>query len=480
MSRIATRSARSLAFNSLALVGGRILLSLGRLGVAVAVARLAGAQQFGEYVLLLGFVAIFEWLVDFGQTDIAVRRICAEPAETQAELATLAALKRTTSLALGAALPLVLAALQYSAAFLLGGLAASVAIVAYGFLQTDRALLKVGMRLDLDIASELAGLAVMLPATALAARWGGSPWALGAAYSLSRVVHALMLRGFANRVAGTEVKPGAAWQLARTAAPLGLAGLMVALYDGLVPIMLSKLMTLDDVARYGVASRFAVPVLTVVQAITGAFFPVLARRSGARGALAQAQAAALFVTLIVAGGLAVGLAGGAHFLVAIFGGKVVGATDVLRWMCWLVLARAFTMTMTPLIVIGGRQDLGLWLTLLSLVAQAIAIPLLVPHFGVLGVVIGYLAIELIIGVGPVSWLALAATATRIDWSVPARIIAAAAAAVLIGDRLPIAGAFLGGVASGLIFLGLVYASGVMAPARLQMVGMILRDRGATA
>ena len=60
-------------------VGARLLLSLGRLGVALLISRLAGKDTFGEYALLLSILTLFEWLVDFGQTDISVRDACQSP-----------------------------------------------------------------------------------------------------------------------------------------------------------------------------------------------------------------------------------------------------------------------------------------------------------------------------------------------------------------------------------------------------------------
>jgi O-antigen/teichoic acid export membrane protein len=111
--------------------------------------------------------------------------------------------------------------------------------------------------------------------------------------------------------------------------------------------------------------------------------------------------------------------------------------------------------MSPLIVVGGRQALGLVLTCTSLAVQIAVILLLVPQMGIIGVGWGYLGIELTLGVIPVSILGMWATGIRLNWSRPIAIIACAAGSALFVSVTPIDGSFSGGILAGLLFAALV-------------------------
>jgi len=91
----------------------------------------------------------------------------------------------------------------------------------------------------------------------------------------------------------------------------------------------------------------------------------------------------------------------------------------------------------------------------------------VPRFGVMGIAIGYLGVELVVGVGPVSLIGCLVAGVRLDWSRPARIAAAAIAAALALDVAPFAGGWIAGFTAPLLFLALTSASGVLGPAMLR-------------
>src|SRR5262249_17491097 len=65
--------------NSIVLIAGRLSISLSRLIVAGLVIRGYGRDIFGQYSLVFGTLAIAEWLVDFGTTDVFVRDISRKP-----------------------------------------------------------------------------------------------------------------------------------------------------------------------------------------------------------------------------------------------------------------------------------------------------------------------------------------------------------------------------------------------------------------
>lgn len=453
-------SARSLLHNSASLVAGRIALSALRMISALIVARLAGAADFGAYMLVLAYVTLFEWLVDFGQTDIAVRDIAHMPARRDTLLTVLARIKALQGVAGAAALPLLLLAMGDDRALVLAGLVGGASVLANAWLQPARAALRLAMRMDRDIAAELAGTLATLPLLAAAA-WAGAPIALlTAAFAAARLVQAGLAIHWAAPLMRRRAPPrGMALDLLKQAAPLGLAGLLVVTYDALAPLLLARLLDLKAVALYMAAARFIFPVLVAVQGVTSAFFPVLAQRGAG---LARTQQAALILSTGAAALMFAGIHGGASFLMGLMGPEFLAGVAVLRLMAWTLLLRAITTVMSPLIVIAGWQGKAMGLTLLSLIGQGAALLLLVPRFGVLGAAIGYLVVELLLGTAIVSWLGQRAVQIRLDWRPVAALLAIAAASVAIVDASPIAGSFLGGVVAGTLVTALAAVAAVAA------------------
>lgn len=478
-------SAGSLAKNAVSQIGGRLLLSLGRLGAALMIVRLLGPERFGEYALVLNFVVLFEWLADFGQTDIAVRDICQAPGRAGVTLGALGWLKAGHGLLLCLLLPAVLAAMAYPAPIVRAGAVGGLSVLFYAGVQVFRTRFKVAMRMERDVGAEVGSLVVMLPLTWWACRAGAGVDVLVGCYAASRLGFFGLMLALAQgprAVPGRRASRADVLALLREAAPLGVAGLLVTSYDSLATVMLSKLAGLHEVAQYAAATRFVFPVIIIVQSLSSAFYPPLSAQWRASPAgFAALQQAALDVSVLVGGGLFCGVFGGAGFLMGIMGPEIGQAAPVLRLMAVVVLARAVTTAMSPLIVVAGRQGTALWLTAASIVLQTGALLLLVPPYGITGAVVGYLAIELLLGVVPVSLFGQHVAGVRLRWAVPVRLTGCALAAVASCSALPTHGTLAGGVLSGLLYLALAAGTGTVSVRKAgALVGELAAARRAGA
>ncbi len=465
--------AGSLLKNAVSQIGGRLLLSLGRLGAALLIVHLLGTDRFGEYALVLNFVALFEWLCDFGQTDIAVRNICQMPVQERAELGALAWLKILHGVLFCLLLPVTLAAAGYSAPMIRAGVAGGVSLLFYAGVQVFRTNFKTRMCMERDILAELGGLVAMLPLTWWACRTGAEVDVLVGGYCVGRVVFFVLMLAFARGLARPDwhrARWDQIWTLFRQSAPLGVTGLLVSVYDTLPAVALSKLADMHAVAEYAAATRFVYPVIIVVQALSSAFYPPLAMqwRISAAGCAALQQAA-LNVSILIGGGLFCGIFGGSAFLMGLMGPAIGAATPVLRVMALVVLARSITTAMSPLIVVAGRQGMGLVLTGLSVLLEIGALLVLVPRYGLMGAVGGYLGLELLLGVWPVSWLGQRAAGVRMRWGIPARLVTCALAAVSIASLLPTSGSLVGGILAGVFFLLLAVATGSLSVRQVRAI-----------
>jgi O-antigen/teichoic acid export membrane protein len=446
----------ALLHNGVSLVVGRVALSAFRMLAALAVARLAGPDMFGAYALLLSLIGLAEWLVDFGQTDMAVRDGARRPRRRAAILNALAQAKRVQGPAVAIALPTILWLAGQGREIILAGSAGSIAVLATAWLQPARATLRLTLRMDKDIGAELAGVAVMLPLLALASLYRAPLSLLVATFAVARLTQAALVAHWAGSIRQTRDMRCLATRLARQAVPLGCAGMMVLLYDALAPLLLAQLMDMRAVALYAAAARFIMPVLVAVQAIASAAFPLIARdwqRDPA--ACARTQQATLLASTALAALMFTGIHGGAAFLMALMGPDFTRGAALLQLMAWTLLARAITTAMAPLIVIAGRQGRAMLLTLASLVGQCAALFVLVPRLGVMGAAWGCLLVELTLGTVAVSTIGQRATGIAIDWRPVVGLVGSAIAIALLIAVSPIAGSFAGGATAGLVLLALL-------------------------
>lgn len=407
--------------NSMVLIGGRIALSAGRLLVAIIIVRLCGSEVFGAYALVLALVALFDWLVDFGQTDIAVREVMAAPGDRAPWLGALMRNKFAMGVLAVGLMPAVTIVLGYDSEIVLGSLVGALAVVLHAAIQLPRTILKLEMRQDVDVLGEVSGLIVMVPAVAWAALADASLPLLLATFALARVVHlgTVLLFAHVRRHIRQSIDPAETPQaaLGARAMPLGTAGLLATVHESIAPVLLSKLYGLDAVTIFVTATRFVMPVLIVTQALNSAFFPALARswESGVK-AFSEMQQSALTVSTAVAALMFSGLFCGAEFIMGLIDPSLAESAVVLKVMALVVLARAVTTIMTPVVVISRKQNIALMFTVASLASQLALQFWLVPEYGALGAASSYLVTEPLLGATAVSLLGIIFAKVELDWS----------------------------------------------------------------
>jgi O-antigen/teichoic acid export membrane protein len=461
-------------------VVGRVLLSLVRLVVASLIVRNLGSARFGEYTLVLGFVLVFEWLVDFGQTDIAVRDISRDPETRRLEVGALTLLKAVQAAPVSLLLPLLLFLMGYPPPLVEAGAVGGIGLLCYAAVLIYRATFKVRMRMERDILAELAGALVILPLTWWACVRGADVVVLIGCYAVSRVVYlglAIALSdGERLRPAASRVVAMAAVRLARYALPLGLSGLVVWLYDAMAPVLLSKIADMTAVGLYSAPARYVFAIITVVQALNTAFFPVLARywrKDAAR--LSALQQVVLELSMIIGIGFICAAVASATFLMALIGPAVVDAAPVLQLMCAILLVRTVSTTMSPLIIIAGRQAATMWITVGSIGLQVLFIALLVPRYGALGAVLGYLLTELITVV-PICIIGQRDGGARLRWGTPALLTACGSGALFATWLTPAWGDWLGGAICPMMFVALAFATRAVSAPKLKQVLAELAQR----
>ena len=458
MARVILRNAGSQA-------AGRMLMTLLRFGVALIVLKSGGVELFGQYALVLSLLAVAEWLVDFGQTDIAVRNLSVAPAQSGPTLAALAAIKLACVLVAVPALWLTAVLLGWPLALQQAMWAGAVAVPLYAAVLVYRVELRTQLRMDRDAAAELLSTVVLLLSSWLVCRQGPSLPGLLLCFAAARGVYLMGCIAWARGAPRWHFAAG--WQrqlgpLVRASLPLGLVGLVVCAYDALDVLALTAWADHSETGNFSAALRVVMLAVIVVQALAMAVFPVLARQWVADRAMFQrTMQATLDAALLVGGALCCTLAVAAPGIAQLLHPPGQAIAAALALLSWAILARVVVTVIGPMVIIAGRQIHHIWLTLLVLFAKAAALYWLVPLAGASGAAGAYLISEVAVGLLPTIWLCQRVGGVRLSWSVPLRVLAAVVVVSGGAHWIGLPGSLWDGAAAAGVFALLCLAFGAV-------------------
>lgn len=405
---------RSASITVIAQFGGRaayLVLALASVGV---VTRAIGATGYADWGTALSFAAMFGFLLDPGLTPVVVRRIVQDPSSspTPGEL-----LRLRLGLA-GAAIVLVVggtvALRGWETAPLALALAAQLAPRAV--VLNSGAWLQAGHRLHrqttVEAATAALGLAILL--TLAAAGAGPVLLALGGWLAPAALLAALMVRELRRtpsaRAEGPRT-PGTLAAVAREAAPLGMAVLLVALYTriNIVFVNLGE----DDVGvgEYLFAFGFIEQVIVAAAVLAGALLPLLAARATSVALLRDSQTHGMIVGAAAFGALmAAALLAVAEPLVLLVGGPTLrGAAEPLVLLSPMALMIFLAFVLAYLFTALGQAPRYLALNAVGLVFTLAANAALTLPFG-------------------------APAAARLTWATELVVVALASVAILRSGR----------------------------------------------
>lgn len=456
--------------NSLALTVGRVLVGLARLVIAAIIVRQAGATTFAEYALLLGILAIAEWLNDFGTNEIAVREIC-RPGGDAAHWLRLVALGKLLQAPLAMlGLMAVLLLLQYPPHIVQAGAWAACSLVFMAGVGVYRVVFKSTLTMELEMVAEVTSVLLSLPLIAWALHQQGGLSALMACHVASRALFLLLCHLLAWR------RCRFAWrgpwrqplrELYRLAAPIGLIGFLVALYEALDLIFLSKLGQTMDLAWYSAAQRIVWPVLLLLAAIGNTMYPVLSRYWPADPArFARACQVALEAVLFVAGGTAAVTFAGAPFWMGLLGPQLADGAAVMRILALLVFVKAVAATLGPALYVVNAQRQVLGFITRALLIKALLIGLLVGPFGYLGVAAAAVTVELLFAAVPTVRLLRKTSSWRGEWDMPLRIAGVTVLSAGLGHTMGDGGGLVSAAVAAVLYLLLSLAFGVVSRPRI--------------
>jgi O-antigen/teichoic acid export membrane protein len=474
---------RAVIRNAVSQTGGRFLLAALRFAAAALIARRAGIDVYGQYALILSFLMVAEGLADFGQTDIAVREIAADPRRRGFTLVALGRAKAMHGIAAAAGLWAAVAWMGYPAPVVRASLWAAGSVLVFAGVLVHRADFRARMRMDLDVGAEVVSAAVLVAAIWFATGRSAGIEALTACYAGSRAVYLAVATALAGKrllpPAGTQPR-GSARALFIAAFPVGLAGLLASGYDAMDAMAISRWSTDSQVGIFSAASRLLMLAVIAVQAVGLAVFPVLsAQWATDRAAFKRTMQAALDSSMFLGGAAICAMYGGAFGLARLFKQEPAAIAAVLQLLAWAMLARVVMAIMAPMVVVCGRQLHTVWLTALVFCSKIFLLAWLVPKAGAMGAALACLAAEIGVSVLPTIWVCQRVAGTRLDWSLALRAVGCAAAVALAVTWSGIETALWQGAASALLYCVLAAATGALRMSDLKQMLRAVASRRAT-
>lgn len=442
---------------------GRNVNALGRLVITAAIVRILGASVFGEYALIVVWLTIAEWLLDFGTTEVFVREAGRAPARRNHLLRVFLALKLVQAPLAMVVLMLGLTVMRYSERILWAGLVSCGSLLFLAGVAYCRASFKAALRMEREVLAESASVITMLVLVLLLSRFRLDLMGLMGAHVVSRAVFLVgclvQSRGLVQLSIANVTRFELKWAT-KASFTIGLIGFVVVLHNATDLLVLSRVVGLEEVAIYSGAQRFTVPLMMGMNAISVSFFPVLAFLSSKERFRETCQRA-VDTTLLMGGFALVCLWCGADFFMGLLGEQFVQGVSVLRLLALMCSIKSVSLVIGPVLFLVQAENYALAYMCASLAAKVLVLSLVTPLYGAIGAAGGTLAVEALVLAPFTLFMVHRRTgfAPRISGALR---IAAVAGAIILGTR-----AFVPG--SGLFALAV---AGLLYPAMVLLVGAL--------
>ena len=408
---------RRLFRNSAALLVGSNLNSLGRLVTAGLVVRGLGSAVFGEYALIVVWLAIAEWILDFGTTEVFVREANQTPERRDHLVRTLIAMKVIQAPLAVMVLLTGFLAMQYSQRIVLAGMLAGVSLFFIAGVAVCRAKFKATLTMEREVAADFISVITMLSFVPLVSHFDWGLMGLMAAYVASRAVFLagclvlspgphLSIRGVTFR----DIR----WGIESSSA-IGIIGFVVVAYSSTDLLVLSRLAGLSDVAIYSAAQRFTTPLMMALSAIGVSVYPVLALIKSPERFRETCQSALDTIVQLGGFGLVI-LWCGAEFFMRLLGPDFVPGSDAVRILAVTCVIKALSTVIGPVLFLVRAQSYALGYIVLVLVVKFAVMVSVTPHFGYIGAAVGTLCVEAFILFPVTLYFVRAFSGFTIRWS----------------------------------------------------------------
>ena len=454
--------------NSAVLAVGWNINAVGRLVAAGLVVRTLGVNVFGEYALLVVWLTIAEWILDFGSTEVFVREANQEPEQRSRMVRVFLALKGIQAPVAVLVLVTGLIAMQYSHEIVRAGFLASLSLFFTAGVVFCRANFKAALTMEREVLSEFVSVLVMLPLIVAVAHFGWGVMGLMATYVVSRAVFCTgcvwQSRDQVNfSIRGVNLRD-IGWGIHSIFA-IGIIGFVVVLYSAVDLLVLSRTTSIAGVAVYSAALRFTMPLTMALNAIAVSVYPVLSLLKSPEQFHKTCQRA-VDITVLLGCLALVCLWCGAEFFMSLLGRGVVYGADALRILAVVCVIKAVPMVIGPALFLVRAQRYALAYMLMALSVKIAVIAGMALKFGYMGAAFGSLFVETFFLTPVTMFFVQRFTGYTMKFPTILRLIPIVVVIILITRKLLPQGNILGAVVAGLLYPLLVVGLRVVNPTEI--------------
>jgi O-antigen/teichoic acid export membrane protein len=449
--------------NTVALAFGWNLNAVLRLVGAGIVVRSFGVNVFGEYALLVVWLTIAEWILDFGTTEVFVREANHEPGRRSYFSRVFLALKIVQAPVAVLVLAAGLIAMRYSRELVVAGIASGLSLFFTAGVVYCRANFKAALTMEREVFSEFISVVAMLPLILLVAhlRWGligvmGTYVFSRAVFCAGCYVQSRKLVLFS--VSGISMRD-LRWGV-ESSLTIGVIGFVVVVYNAADLLVLSRTATISDVAVYSAALRFTMPLTMALNAIAVSVYPVLSLLKSPEQFHKTCQRA-VNTTLLLGCLALVGLWCGAEFCMSLLGHQLVYGANALRILAIVCVIKAVPMVIGPALFLVRAQKYALRYIVAALLVKVAVITVATLRFGYMGGAFGSLLVEACFLTPVTMYYVRVFTGFKIRFAGIWRLVPVVIIVVAVTRRVLPQGNILGGIMAVLLYPVLVLAFGVI-------------------
>lgn len=457
--------------NTAALAVGWNINAMGRLVAAGLVVRTMGVEVFGGYALLVVWLTIAEWILDFGTVEVFVREVNHDPDQRGYFLRIFLALKAVQAPFAWLVLATGLILMRYPKDILSAGIAAGTSLLFTSGVVLCRAIFKAALTMEREVFSEFVSVVLMLPAILLVAHFHWGLPGVMATYVFSRAVFCvgclIQARGLIDfSVAGVRLSD-LRWG-AQSIFTIGVIGFVVVVYTAADLLVLSRTATLSDVAVYSAALRFTLPLTMALNAIAVSLYPVLALLKSPEQFHKTCQNA-VDITVLLGCFALVGLWGGAEFFMSLLGKQLVYGSDALRILGIVCVIKAVPMVIGPALFLVRAQRYALGYMLMALLVKIAVIAASTLKFGYMGGTYGALAVETLFLTPVTMYYVRRFTGFQIRFNKIWKLVPVVIAVAWLTRVLVPSGNIFGAALAAVLYPALIFGLRILKPQDLQLL-----------
>jgi O-antigen/teichoic acid export membrane protein len=269
---------RKVFMNTAYQIGGQFFHLLLNIVSIALIARYLGVERYGTFSLVFVILSFFIIMADFGVNDIFVRELAKDKTKISRLVLDLLALKALLGLVcIGLSLGVV-GLMGYSREILTLYAWLSISLLFHSLGSVGTNIFRVNLWMERAVLANMAKDAALLGIVYLVIRFRGDLLAIVGAFVAANLVYLVVTFVLMREVLRGPLPPfdPVFWRkIFRSAFPLGLAYIIVALYAGIDVVLLDRMVGDEAVGYYNASYKFVYQAIVIPVALMNSIFPLM-------------------------------------------------------------------------------------------------------------------------------------------------------------------------------------------------------------